>query len=78
MVVDTSALVCILLAEPEAHHTRIKGNKLWHLALLEFWLQQNLDAVGYPLRFLARESVLSDPLSLDPAYPNCFLCGSIS
>ena len=33
-----------LLAEPERHHTRIQGNKLWHLALLEFWLQRNVDA----------------------------------
>ncbi len=29
-----------LLAEPDKHHTAIKGNKLWHLAALEFWLQQ--------------------------------------
>ncbi len=29
-----------LLAEPDRHHTAIKGNKLWHLAALEFWLQQ--------------------------------------
>lgn len=33
-----------LLAEPEKHHTRIQGSKLWHLALLEFWLQRNVDA----------------------------------
>ncbi len=33
-----------LLAEPEAHHTRILGSKLWHLALLEFWLQTHVDA----------------------------------
>ncbi len=32
-----------LLAEPEKHHTRIQGSKLWHLALLEFWLQRNVD-----------------------------------
>ncbi len=32
-----------LLARPEHYLTRIKGNKLWHLALLEHWLQsQNL------------------------------------
>ncbi|HIQ07505.1 MAG TPA: N-acetylglutaminylglutamine amidotransferase, partial [Thiotrichaceae bacterium] len=30
-----------LLAKPEAHLTRIKGSKLWHLTLLEFWLQTN-------------------------------------
>lgn len=29
-----------LLDQPEAHLTRIKGSKLWHSALLEFWLQQ--------------------------------------
>lgn len=28
-----------LLAEPETHFTRIQGSKLWHLALLESWLQ---------------------------------------
>ncbi|MFA5082349.1 MAG: N-acetylglutaminylglutamine amidotransferase [Hydrogenophilaceae bacterium] len=33
-----------LLAEPERHHTRIQGSKLWHLALLELWLQRNVDA----------------------------------
>ena len=32
-----------LLAAPEVHHTRIQGNKLWHLALLELWLQLNVD-----------------------------------
>ena len=31
-----------LLAAPDMHHTRIRGNKLWHLALLELWLQRNL------------------------------------
>lgn len=35
-----------LLAAPELHLTRIKGSKLWHLALLEFWLQRNLDGRG--------------------------------
>lgn len=28
-----------LLAEPEGYLTRIQGSKLWHMALLEFWLQ---------------------------------------
>ncbi len=32
-----------LLADPEAHLTRIQGSKLWHLALLEWWLQINVD-----------------------------------
>jgi len=27
-----------LLNAPDLHHTRIQGNKLWHLALLELWL----------------------------------------
>ncbi len=35
-----------LLAAPDMHHTRIQGNKLWHLALLELWLQRNVDAAG--------------------------------
>ncbi|MEJ2059099.1 MAG: N-acetylglutaminylglutamine amidotransferase [Gammaproteobacteria bacterium] len=33
-----------LLAEPEQHFTRIQGSKLWHLALLELWLQRVVDA----------------------------------
>lgn len=32
-----------LLAEPEAHLTRLLGSKLWHSALLELWLQINVD-----------------------------------
>ncbi|OOG21986.1 asparagine synthase (glutamine-hydrolyzing) [Thioalkalivibrio denitrificans] len=32
-----------LLEAPEQHLTRIQGSKLWHLALLEFWLQRNVD-----------------------------------
>jgi len=34
-----------LLQHPEQHHTPILGSKLWHLALLEFWLQRNVDTV---------------------------------
>jgi asparagine synthase (glutamine-hydrolysing) len=30
-----------LLADPEGRLTRIMGSKLWHLTLLEFWLQRN-------------------------------------
>ena len=30
-----------LLDAPEKHHTRIQGSKLWHLALLEYWLQKH-------------------------------------
>jgi asparagine synthase (glutamine-hydrolysing) len=37
------AYVSRLLAEPEAHLTRIQGSKLWHLALLEYWLQRHVD-----------------------------------
>jgi len=37
------AYVDTLLAEPEKYLTRIQGSKLWHLALLEFWLQRNVD-----------------------------------
>jgi asparagine synthase (glutamine-hydrolysing) len=32
-----------LLASPESHFTRLNGSKLWHLALLEYWLQLNVD-----------------------------------
>ncbi len=32
-----------LLAAPDRHHTRLQGSKLWHLALLELWLQLNVD-----------------------------------
>ena len=41
------AYVDRLLAEPEdeAHFTRIQGSKLWHLAVLEWWLQLNVDGV---------------------------------
>ncbi len=35
----------MLLAAPEMHHTRIQGSKLWHCALLEYWLQRQVDAV---------------------------------
>jgi len=30
-----------LLAKPEEYLTRIQGSKLWHLSLLEYWLQQH-------------------------------------
>lgn len=32
-----------LLADPESHHTRLQGSKLWHLAALELWFQQNME-----------------------------------
>lgn len=37
------AYVDRMLADPEAHFTRIQGSKLWHLALLEWWLQVHVD-----------------------------------
>jgi asparagine synthase (glutamine-hydrolysing) len=37
------AYVDLLLQEPERHLTRLKGSKLWHLALLEAWLQTHVD-----------------------------------
>ncbi len=33
-----------LLAAPEKYLTPLQGSKLWHLALLEYWLQVNVDA----------------------------------
>ena len=38
--------VARLLAAPDRHHTRILGNKLWHLAALELWLQRHVDGHG--------------------------------
>lgn len=35
------AYVNKLLDAPERFHTRIQGSKLWHMALLEFWLQKH-------------------------------------
>ncbi len=40
------AYVDKLLANPEAHFTRIQGSKLWHLALLEWWLQVHVDGAS--------------------------------
>ena len=37
-----------LLSEPDQHHTRLNGSKLWHLALLEMWLQTHVDGHAYP------------------------------
>jgi asparagine synthase (glutamine-hydrolysing) len=34
----------MLMAAPEMHHTRIRGSKLWHIAVFEFWLQRQLAA----------------------------------
>ena len=38
------AYVDKLLAAPDRYFTRLQGSKLWHLALLELWLQLNVDA----------------------------------
>jgi asparagine synthase (glutamine-hydrolysing) len=32
-----------LLSKPEDYLTRLQGSKLWHLAALELWLQQNIE-----------------------------------
>ncbi len=37
------AYVDKLLAAPERYMTPLQGSKLWHLALLEYWLQLNVD-----------------------------------
>ena len=42
------AYVDKLLADPEAHFRRIQSSKLWHLALLGWWLQVHVD--GVPVR----------------------------
>ena len=34
-----------LLDAPDQHHTRIQGSKLWHVALLEYWLQRHIDGL---------------------------------
>lgn len=34
-----------LMARPEDYLTRLQGSKLWHLAALELWLQQNIDTI---------------------------------
>ena len=34
-----------LLREPDQHFTRLQGSKLWHLALLELWLQTHVDSL---------------------------------
>jgi asparagine synthase (glutamine-hydrolysing) len=39
----TPAYVNMLLSAPEMHLTQLQGSKLWHMALLEYWLQKNVD-----------------------------------
>ena len=35
-----------LFLDPEKNLTRLQGSKLWHLAVLELWLQVNLDGIS--------------------------------
>ena len=35
-----------LLSEPDQHFTKLQGSKLWHLALLELWLQTHIDTLS--------------------------------
>ena len=37
------AYVDKLLAAPDQYFTKLQGSKLWHMALLELWLQLNVD-----------------------------------
>jgi len=37
-----------LLDAPDQHHTRLQGSKVWHMALLELWLQTHVDSVPSP------------------------------
>ena len=39
-------MVETLLAAPMDHATRLQGAKVWHLALLEYWLQRHVDGAG--------------------------------
>jgi len=32
-----------LLSEPDQHFTKLQGSKLWHMTLLELWLQTHID-----------------------------------
>jgi asparagine synthase (glutamine-hydrolysing) len=35
----------MLLASPDQHFTKLQGSKLWHITLLELWMQKHLDTV---------------------------------
>ena len=37
-----------LLRQPDQHHTRLQGSKVWHMALLELWLQTHVDCSPSP------------------------------
>jgi len=41
--VYSRAYLDLLFSAPQMHHTRIRGSKLWHCALLEYWLQRQVD-----------------------------------
>lgn len=41
--VYSRAYVDKLLKKPDEYFTRLQGSKLWHLALLEYWLQMHVD-----------------------------------
>ena len=43
----SDAYMNMLFSAPELHLTRLQGSKLWHLALLELWLQRNVDACNH-------------------------------
>lgn len=36
-----------LLKAPDQHYTKILGSKLWHCAVLEYWLQRQVDNCGH-------------------------------
>ena len=40
------AYVDKLLSEPDRHFTALQGSKLWHMALLELWLQTHVDGLA--------------------------------
>ena len=40
--VFSRAYVEKLLDAPDKYHTRLQGSKLWHMALLESWLQTHV------------------------------------
>lgn len=37
-----------LLTQPDQHHTPLQGSKVWHMALLELWLQTHVDSASSP------------------------------
>ncbi|HIB85155.1 MAG TPA: N-acetylglutaminylglutamine amidotransferase [Chromatiaceae bacterium] len=43
------AYVNKVLNDPEAHLTPLRGSKLWHLAVLEYWLQINVEDAQFTI-----------------------------